>query len=665
VPYALKAADAETLGGLPLSAFVLAAPNGVASVAQTNNATDTGATGSVVPPAASNVTTNGGTANTIPMFTTTKNIQNSILTQTGTTAVNVAGKLNFPAIAAATSTGGRNSRPADFVASAFNSTSSVPVAQTFQLQAEPTGNNTAAPTGTLSLLYGSGTAAPKETGLKISNKGILAFAAGQTFPGTGKGTITGVTAGTDLLGGGTSGVVTLNLDTTKIPVLGGSNNFTAPEQFKANVGVGAAASTAGYTPLSVSGATNFGTWLALANTSTGGHTWNIISAGAGNAEGAGNFGITDLRGTSTIWLEANTNVSGALGVGTGTPGYKLDVSSGDAVVRGVGNFKSNGETANLFVGDSNHVIAATFGGGLGLGTYQAPNAIYIHDGDGNTTIGYNDNYVSNWKLFVSADDGGAIYGQGVAPSTAGIHGQGGNGSNGDQGGPGVAGYGGSGASGGLDGPGGYFEGGHSANGGDGIYAESGSAFAGFFDGDVDVNGTLFKNGGAFKIDHPLSPANKYLYHSFVESPDMMNIYNGNVVTDASGEAIVTLPDWFEALNRDFRYQLTALGQPAQVWVAAKIAGGKFTIKTDKPNVEISWQVTGVRQDPWANAHRIPVEEEKTGRERGLYLHPELYGASAQQSIAQARRPKTIQPLREPGPKKAAHAANLAAAGSAR
>ena len=76
------------------------------------------------------------------------------------------------------------------------------------------------------------------------------------------------------------------------------------------------------------------------------------------------------------------------------------------------------------------------------------------------------------------------------------------------------------------------------------YEQSGG-YAAFFDGNVDVDGNLSKAGGSFKIDHPLDPANKYLYHSFVESPDMMNIYNGNATTDAQGSAIVQLPEWFE------------------------------------------------------------------------------------------------------------------------
>ncbi len=130
-----------------------------------------------------NVTTTGGTVNAIPLFTTASNIQSSILIQTGTTGLNVLGKLTLPAAGVATAAAGKNSRSEGFVASAFNSTTSTAVAQTFQLQAEPAGNNTAAASGTLNLLYGSGTAAATETGLKISNKGVITFAPSQTFPG--------------------------------------------------------------------------------------------------------------------------------------------------------------------------------------------------------------------------------------------------------------------------------------------------------------------------------------------------------------------------------------------------------------------------------------------------------------------------------------------------
>src|SRR4029434_4749076 len=143
-------------------------------------------------------------------------------------------------------------------------------------------------------------------------------------------------------------------------------------------------------------------------------------------------------------------------------------------------------------------------------------------------------------------------------------------------------------------------------------------------GDVRIDGNLSKASGSFMIDHPLDPENKYLYHSFVESPDMMNIYNGNITTDQNGEAVVTLPEYFAALNKDFRYQLTVIGTFAQAIVADEIKRNRFTVKTSSPNVKVSWQVTGVRQDAYANKHRIPVEELKNENERGHYLYPEVF-----------------------------------------
>ena len=213
VPYALQAGDAQTLGGLPPSAFVLAPLSSgpiVAAAAPTVSST-TAAANSALPPTQSDVTTSGGTVGAIAAFSTATNVQNSILSQVGTTSINVAGRLNLPATGTATSAAGRNSRQEDYVASVFNSGTGAAVAQTFQLQAEPVGNNTTSPSGTLNFLYGSGTSSPAETGLKISNKGIVTFPTGQTFPGTG--TITGVTtaSGSGLTGGGTSGTLALGL----------------------------------------------------------------------------------------------------------------------------------------------------------------------------------------------------------------------------------------------------------------------------------------------------------------------------------------------------------------------------------------------------------------------------------------------------------------------
>ena len=152
-----------------------------------------------------------------------------------------------------------------------------------------------------------------------------------------------------------------------------------------------------------------------------------------------------------------------------------------------------------------------------------------------------------------------------------------------------------------------------------------AAWAGFFDGDVNVTGTLTKAAGAFRIDHPLDPEHKYLSHSFVESPDMKNIYDGVAVFDAAGEATVTLPDWFEALNGDFRYQLTPMGAAFVPYVAQEIAGNQFKIGGGVPGRKVSWQVTGIRHDAYANAHRIAVEEMKPDAAVGTYQNPDAFG----------------------------------------
>jgi hypothetical protein len=179
----------------------------------------------------------------------------------------------------------------------------------------------------------------------------------------------------------------------------------------------------------------------------------------------------------------------------------------------------------------------------------------------------------------------------------------------------------------------------------GVYGYSANASAGYFEGDVTVSGTLSKGAGAFKIDHPLDPSDEYLQHSFVESPDMMNVYNGNTVTDGQGFATVKLPAYFQALNRDFRYQLTIVGTRGwNAQVVKEIANNRFTIQTDEPNVRVSWQVTGIRHDAYANAHRVRVVVPKRGAERGEYLPPELYGQPRSKAIGIATRPRIAKPI---------------------
>lgn len=173
----------------------------------------------------------------------------------------------------------------------------------------------------------------------------------------------------------------------------------------------------------------------------------------------------------------------------------------------------------------------------------------------------------------------------------------------------------------------------------GVFAKGDSA-AGHFVGNVAITGTLTKAGGQFRIDHPEDPANQYLSHAFVESDEMKNVYDGAVELDVNGEAEVELAGWCEALNRGFRYQLTPIGSPApDLHIAQEFSANRFKIAGGQPGMRVCWQVTGVRQDAYALAHPLIVEEEKSPTERGYYLHPELHGQPIEQSIEWAVEPR--------------------------
>jgi len=467
-PYALKAVDADTLGGLPASAFVHVSAEEGRTTGQSpaSGAAATGSTKVVdaIQPGQPQtaVTTSGGTAKTIPMFTTATNIQNSILTQTGTVELNATGS------AAAAS------------------------APIIWLK-----NNAAAQTGS--------------TGNAID----LRFSPDKT------GTV------------------------------------AKPDAY------------------------------IRAQETGSGHTSTSLQFG------------TLAQGASTAAERMRITASGLVGIGTVMPASSLEVDS-----------QSISLTAISAVG------ASAASGSLKNGS------------DGLTSTGGTGDDTNH-------DTGQAVGGDGVVATAGDADGFGGNG---------VIGTGGIGAA--SDGVGGIFTGGNSVDGGDGIESFAGSGRAGYFDGDVTVTGSLSASVKNFKIDHPLDPANKYLVHASVESSEMVNIYSGNITTNEQGEAAVSFPSWFEALNTDFRYQLTVIGQFAQAIVARKIQNHEFTIKTSMPNVEVSWQVTGVRHDAFAMANPVVVEEEKGARLRGFYIHPELHGAPAERQIEWAQHPQTMMKMQQ-------------------
>ena len=198
-------------------------------------------------------------------------------------------------------------------------------------------------------------------------------------------------------------------------------------------------------------------------------------------------------------------------------------------------------------------------------------------------------------------------------------------------------------------------GGAGNSGGIGIEARGGlgmngatNGLAGRFIGGVEIMGDLNVTGTKnFKIDHPLDPENKYLVHAAIESVEVLNIYSGNARLDANGEAVVHLPEWFQAINRDFRYSLTPIGAPASgLYVAQEITDSHFKIAGGVAGLKVSWQVTGVRSDPALLKRPFKPEQDKPQRERGTYLNPEAYGQVEERGIEWSRNPERMQQLKQ-------------------
>ncbi|MGX4735532.1 hypothetical protein [Kitasatospora griseola] len=173
----------------------------------------------------------------------------------------------------------------------------------------------------------------------------------------------------------------------------------------------------------------------------------------------------------------------------------------------------------------------------------------------------------------------------------------------------------------------------SASGSTGLTA-SGSSLGADISNNLRVNGVIVSAGSArFVIDHPLDPAENTLTHAFVASPEQKNVYDGVVTLDDSGAATVTLPDWFDALNQDFRYQLTPIGAPAPgLYVDAEISGNSFSVAGGPPGGKVSWLVTGVRLDKWARANPMEPVTAKPADQRGLFLHPTAFDQPAERGI---------------------------------
>lgn len=388
----------------------------------------------------------------------------------------------------------------------------------------------------------------------------------------------------------------------------GATGATGPQGLTGLTGAPGAAGPAGATgpagPQGPAGAdaqtlTLSGNLLSISNGNT-----VTLPSGGGSVSGTINY-IPKFTSATAVGNSGMIETLGRVGLGTTTPKSKLQVRATDSTAI-VASYNSTSFSPNGVI----RAIDST-GTGIGIFSVSIPVAEDVATGMGISSIGGNVGVYAQGQAQTASGEIFGTYSQGYSLDTAfGVYGVAGT-------------YDGLTIAGAKYGVAGYAEGGDVSYG---LFGAAGisntSAYAGYFNGNVQIVGSIAKSSGTFKIDHPLDPANKYLYHSFVESPDMMNVYNGNVVTDASGYVTVTLPDYFQALNKDYRYQLTVVGGTfAQAIVSKKVEGNKFQIRTNEPNTEVSWQVTGIRQDAYANAHRVQPEVDKEPANKGKYLNP--------------------------------------------
>jgi hypothetical protein len=171
------------------------------------------------------------------------------------------------------------------------------------------------------------------------------------------------------------------------------------------------------------------------------------------------------------------------------------------------------------------------------------------------------------------------------------------------------------------------------------YSTTGT-YASVINGNEIVYGSISKSSGTFTIDHPLDPENKILQHSFVESPDMKNIYDGVAVLDASGNANVYLPSYFTALNKDYRYQLTPIGAASpSLHISKEIKNGVFSISGGTASSKVSWQITGIRQDAHALKNPVVVELDKEEYLKGSFIDADAHGFGQERSFHAATERK--------------------------
>jgi hypothetical protein len=504
------------------------------------------------------------------------------------------------------------------------------------------------------------------TGAKLSNNALLA-GANVDIVRRGNGSLE-----ISAMGGGGGGLTQVASDAT----LAGNGTAGSPLQLADGAVTGAKLAD---------GALVAGTNVTI--TRQAGGAFEVASTGGGLAQVTSNATLTG-EGTAGAPLQVSvplvlTNPGNGTVLeahnGTGTTGHLGSSDAGaygehsqghrgllGGEFSGVFGLHGNGNTGDL--GSSNYgaygfsnTAAGVYGGHNSgtIGTLGSGNhGVYGEHGNGHFgLLGSNDlgilgGHSSGNIGMLGSSDYGAY---GFSNNTAGVYGEHNSGNSGHLGSSDYGAYGrhSNGNAGYLGGVNYGAQGTRGTNNGilgasdTGVFGQAqGSNWAGYFSGHAHVTQN-FSVGGTknFKIDHPLDPAGKYLNHFSIESDEVLNVYSGTVHLNAQGEANVVLPAWMEALNINFRYQLTAIGAPGpNLYIAEELSDNQFKIAGGLPGMKVSWQVTGVRNDPAVQALKPAVEEEKPPRERGYYVHPQFYGQPQERSILWARDPELMREL---------------------
>jgi len=365
-------------------------------------------------------------------------------------------------------------------------------------------------------------------------------------------------------------------------------------------------------------------------------------SGYANIDGYDNVYIGNRTGEANTGGGANVIIGGSTG--------RANTKSNNTIVGAAALYQNTSGTSNTVLGTSAGTFNITGSGNVFLG-YEAAynetgsNKLYIENsnsaspliwGDfandlvkinGKLGVGISPIYKLHSEDITTTSDSPAVYGKHAVTDYYGI------GVKGEGGYKGVVGT----VTGTTTGEIRGVEGIASGTGGTrtGVYgsASGGSInWAGYFVGPVHAT-SFSTTKSEFKIDHPTDPENKYLSMSSVASDEMTNIINGNILLDSEGKATVKLPDWFEAANTDFKYQLTAIGAPGpNIYISKEISDNCFEISGGASGMKVSWMITAVRNDNFAKTNQIVNVTDKKTEEKGYYLHPEAFGKSEEFGI---------------------------------